>query len=61
MSDVDSLLHTKIRVPALRKGLIHRKQLLELMDSGLLKRLTLVSAPAAVLALASQNLQVGLS
>lgn len=39
-------LRTKIHVPALRRGLILRMRLLELLDLGLEKKLILLSAPA---------------
>jgi len=42
----DTLIHTKIRIPALHRGLISRKRLLDHPDSGLEKRITLLSAPA---------------
>jgi LuxR family maltose regulon positive regulatory protein len=42
----DSLLATKLYIPPLRPGLISRLRLLERLNAGLVRKLTLVSAPA---------------
>lgn len=40
------LLNTRLRPPALRRRLVSRPQLLELLDRGLRRKLTLIAAPA---------------
>lgn len=42
----ETLLDTKLHIPRLRRDLVHRPRLLERLDTGLRKKLTLVSAPA---------------
>jgi LuxR family maltose regulon positive regulatory protein len=46
MVTFDTLLRTKIRVPAVRRDLVSRGHLIEQLDSGLENRFTLISAPA---------------
>jgi len=41
----DKLLHTKLMAPRLHAGVIERRDLLVRLDSGLSKKLTVVSAP----------------
>ena len=42
----DSLLETKLHIPTPRPGLVRRPRLLDRMDAGLERKLTLLSAPA---------------
>ncbi|MEW5869618.1 MAG: LuxR C-terminal-related transcriptional regulator [Chloroflexota bacterium] len=46
MPEAIQLLHTKLILPVLRPGLVMRARLQALLDQGLARRLTLVSAPA---------------
>lgn len=46
MPEANQLLHTKLLPPVLRAGLVRRARLQALLDQGLARRLTLVSAPA---------------
>jgi LuxR family maltose regulon positive regulatory protein len=40
------LLHTKLHIPAVRPGLVSRSRLIERLNSGLDRKLTVISAPA---------------
>ena len=43
---VTTLLQTKVNIPVGRSGLISRPRLIQRLDVGLARKLTLVSAPA---------------
>ena len=43
---MEELLTTKLYIPSTRPGLVHRARLIEQLDAGLHRKLTLISAPA---------------
>ena len=43
---LDTLLSTKLHIPGAHRDLVHRPRLMEQLDAGRLRKLTLVSAPA---------------
>ena len=44
----ETLLAAKLHIARLRQDLVHRPQLIERLDAGLRKKMTLVSAPAGI-------------